>query len=351
MVLASSSKPHETPQSKKRRGQHHKASKHYAKTYWPYLPMLLIVGLGFVLNSVWGVRGGVLGYATAVSTSSLLQETNIQRSNNGKTALALNGQLNTAAQEKANDMATRDYWSHTTPEGREPWQFISAAGYTYTYAGENLAYGFSSSADAVAGWMNSPSHRDNLLNTNYTDVGFGFANATNYQGDGQQTIIVAMYAAPQKVAAAAQPVPQTPAPQPAPKPAPTPQPQPATQPADSQSNDTPVSSAPAATTPPSEPPTTTASTDNGQSNGTPLRSQEVSRFDVLAPGNAEWAALVISVLVTLAGITMVYRHGKMWKRYLIKGERFIIHHPALDIAIVALLVAGAILTQTTGFIH
>src|SRR5688572_6890212 len=114
MVLASSSKPNETPGHRKRRGQHHKVSKHYVKTYWPYLPMLLIVGLGFVLNSVWGVRGGVLSYATAVSSTSLLQETNIQRGNNGKAALALNSQLNAAAQEKANDMAARDYWSHTT---------------------------------------------------------------------------------------------------------------------------------------------------------------------------------------------------------------------------------------------
>ncbi len=350
MVLASSSKPHETPQHRKRRGQHHKVSKHYVKTYWPYLPMLLIVGLGFILNSVWGVHGGVLSYATAVSNTSLLQETNIQRSNNGKTALALNSQLNAAAQEKANDMATRGYWSHTTPEGREPWQFISSAGYVYSYAGENLAYGFTTSADAVAGWMNSPSHRDNLLSINYTDVGFGFANSANYQGEGEQTIIVAMYAAPQKVVAAAQPTPQPAAPQSTPKPIPASQPAPVASPTENPTNDTPISNTPVTTTPPANTPNTPA-TGNAEPTNVPLRSHEVSRFDVLATGNAQWATLVVSVLVTLAGITMVYRHGKMWKRYLTKGERFIIHHPALDIAVVALLVAGVVLTQTTGVIH
>lgn len=306
--------------------------------------MLLIVGLGFVLNSVWGVRGGVLGYATSVNTTSLLQETNIQRGNNGRAALALNSQLNAAAQEKANDMAARDYWSHTTPEGREPWQFISAAGYAYSYAGENLAYGFATSADAVTGWMNSPTHRDNLLNVNYVDVGFGYANSPNYQGDGEQTIIVAMYAAPQKAAATPQPTPP-PAPQPTAKNIALPGAPLAEKPAD----DAPVST-PAVTAPPSSPPTTPPA-NNQEPVSTPLQSQEVSRFDILTSGNARWATLTVSVLVTLAGISLVYRHGKMWKRYLIKGERFIIKHPALDIAVVALLVAGVILDQTTGVIH
>jgi hypothetical protein len=313
--------------------------------------MLLIVGLGFVLNSIWGAGSGVLSYATGVSTTTLLQETNIQRGNNSRNALSLNSQLNAAAQEKANDMAARNYWSHVTPEGREPWQFISAAGYTYSYAGENLAYGFATSAEAVVGWMNSPSHRDNLLSANYTDVGFGFANAADYQNSGEQTIVVAMYAAPQKVTAAVPqsttlapaPVQTTPKPKPAAQPTPAPAAPAATPAAEDTTNPTP---AVAQNNAPSGP-----VAGNSRSASVPLKSQEVSRFDILTSGNAQWAGLVVSVLVTLAGITMVYRHGKMWKKYIIKGERFIIHHPALDIAVVALLVAGVLLSQTTGVIH
>lgn len=316
MVLASTPQTPATPQHKKRRGQHHRPTKRYAQTYWPYLPMLLVVILGFVLNGFWGMRSGVLGYATNVSTTSLLQETNIRRTSSGYAALAMNEQLSRAAQEKANDMSSRDYWDHVSPEGRQPWQFISAAGYNYTYAGENLAYGFVSSADTVAGWMNSPSHKANILNAHYTDVGFGIAHAASYQGAGEQTVIVAMYGAPQKVAA------------------------------NNIAASQPSSTQQSPTIPPSAIPVTTGTPITGE-----LQSQNVSRFDVLAPGNAGWIGLMASVLITIAAISMVYRHGKTWKRYLIKGEHFIIHHPTLDLAVVALVAAGLILTQTTGFIH
>ncbi|HEX8762274.1 MAG TPA: CAP domain-containing protein [Candidatus Saccharimonadales bacterium] len=349
MVLASTPTEPATPHHKKRRGQHHRQTKRYAQTYWPYLPMLLIVVFGFVLNSVWEMRSNVLGYATNVSTTSLLQETNIQRTNGGYAALSLNDRLNSAAQEKANDMATRDYWSHVTPEGRQPWQFISAAGYDFTYAGENLAYGFASSADAVTGWMNSASHKANILNANYADVGFGIANATNYQGVGEQTIIVAMYGAPQKLTAVAPATASVPA---SSRPTPTP----------ALVNTTtdvppspPVPVAPTTAAPVSNdqaaPVTTTSTKSPSITSGNELSSRNVSRFDILATGNAGWAGLTASVLITIAAISLVYRHGKMWKRYLIRGEHFIIHHPALDIVVVALVVAGVILTRTTGVIH
>ena len=199
--------------------------------------MLLIVILGFVINTMWSASGqGVLSYATNMNISALLQETNIQRSQNGKDALALNGLLNKAAQQKANDMAARNYWSHTSPEGTQPWQVISSVGYTYTTAGENLAYGFDTSANAISGWMNSAGHRANVLSENFREVGFGIANAENYQGDGEQTIVVAMYATPKAIASAPAPVKsaapkkEAPAPQPttpvqqAPVPDPTPTP-------------------------------------------------------------------------------------------------------------------------------
>src|SRR5690606_33684644 len=91
---------------------------------------------------------------------------------------------------------------HTTPEGQEPWHFISQAGYPYEQAAENLAYGFDNSQDTIHGWLASPEHRTNLLNEAYTEVGFGVAQAENYQGNGSETVVVAMYGRP---AAAGQP--------------------------------------------------------------------------------------------------------------------------------------------------
>src|SRR6185369_9999820 len=107
--------------------------------------------------------------------------------------LQLNDQLAAAAQAKANDMARRGYWSHVTPDGKQPWSFVEASGYQYEAAGENLAYGFGSSDEVMTAWMHSPEHRANILNSVYQDVGFATANVPNYRGTGPETIVVAMY--------------------------------------------------------------------------------------------------------------------------------------------------------------
>jgi uncharacterized protein YkwD len=341
MVLASHQKTSPSPHIKKRHGQHHKVSKHYSKTYWPYLPMLLIMALGFFINSVWSSPSPVLGYATSMSVTALLQDTNTQRIQGGLGALALNNQLSQAAQDKANDMVARDYWSHTAPDGKQPWQFMSAAGYSYTLAGENLAYGFAGSTDTVAGWMNSAGHRANILKAGYKDVGFGIANSPSYQGTGEETIVVAMYASPAAPKAAA-PVAKAPvATLPA---APIVNP-PAAEPAPAAP---PVDAVPAAPEPAAPAPEATEkATDETQK----LTSQPVSRIDVLTQGNTQWAALTLSVLVTLGAILLVYRHGKMWRRYLVEGEHFLIKHPLYDIAIVAAVVVCVLLSRTSGFIR
>lgn len=308
--------------------------------------MLLVVGLGFLANTLWSGPAKVLDYATSVGNSSLLAETNTQRIQNGLGALALNNTLSQAAQAKANDMVARDYWAHVTPDGKQPWQFISETGYNYTLAGENLAYGFATSADTVAGWMNSPGHRANILKAGYKDVGFGIADSPNFQGTGPETIIVAMYAAPVAAAVPATPKTapaQTPAPQPAAPateaaPAPTPAPEP-------QATPPPAADTPDITSSPqNEPAPVTASAED-------LTSQPVSRIDILTQGNGEWVILTLSVLVALGAITLVYRHGKMWKRYLAEGEHFLVKHPLYDIAIVAAVVVCVLLSQTSGVIH
>src|SRR5690606_21065737 len=110
----------------------------------------------FIINLAKTDGAGVLAYATNTSPAGLLSATNSQRTSGGLGTLSADSQLTSAAQAKANDMVTRDYWSHVTPDGKQPWTFITAAGYQYASAGENLAYGFLSSGDTIAGWMNSP---------------------------------------------------------------------------------------------------------------------------------------------------------------------------------------------------
>lgn len=161
------------------------------KAYWPYLPIIAIISFGFMLNTWVGtLHRNVLSYATDITATSLLSATNSQRSANGLGGLTQSGTLAQAAQAKAADMAANNYWAHTSPAGKTPWTFIDATGYSYESAGENLAYGFATSNDTITGWMNSPGHRANMLNTKYTEVGFGIINVENYQDNGNQTAVV-----------------------------------------------------------------------------------------------------------------------------------------------------------------
>jgi uncharacterized protein YkwD len=296
-------------QHKKRQGAHHRQSKPYLKVYWPYVPMLLIVIGGFVFNA-WLSRpqvNGVLAYATEISSQKLLETTNKQRSTNGKSSLAINDKLTAAAQAKANDMAKRNYWSHTTPEGNAPWVFVKDAGYAYQKAGENLAYGFNSSSDTVAGWMNSKTHRENLLDVSYSEVGFGYANVANFNKSGPETVVVAMYGEPQTAGIANQ----------APTSAPT--------------NDNPV-------------------TSDSSRYGEPA-TLAVSRIQSLTGGSAPWISFAVGLFIGGALIYMTFKHGRAFKRAFIHGEEFFLHHPVLDVALVGLVMVGYILTQTAGVIR
>lgn len=290
MALATKSKP-KGAHHRKRQAQHHKRSRIYHKPYLPYLPMLLIVAVGVVINGFWS-NVGVLGAKSDYSLTSLLTETNQQRATESKPTLTLDSRLTAAAQSKAEDMVKQDYWSHNSPSGATPWTFIGGSGYQYQMAGENLAYGFDDASSVVRGWMNSPEHRANLLGTNYSNVGFGIASTPNFQGRGPQTIVVAEYATPLTPGAA---------------------------PAQAE---TPVA----------------------------FDSRPVSRVEVLTGGQATWALLAIAALAGGAFAIFITRHTYRFHKVIVRGERFIAHHPLLDIVIVSVFTAGALLTRTTGVI-
>lgn len=349
MVLATKPKRPTTIQHRKRTGSHHKRTKAYHKSYWPYLPMLAIVLAGVLVNMVWAPHsGGVLAYATNVSINGLLAETNSERLTAGQSGLVINQKLMAAAQAKANDMASRNYWSHITPEGQQPWWFVTNAGYDYQATGENLAYGFDNSDATVTGWMNSPSHKANLLNAAYQDVGFGIANAADYQGVGQQTVVVAMYGKVLGTTTAAAVTPPAPAAAPsnitAPQPVPAPAPTTATNPnppAQSEPSTNPATVPPATPTVP--PITTTVPTS--------ITSQPVSRLELMAADVSPVSVFVTILIIAVAGAVFILRHIYFWHRTLVRGEAFVIKHWKADLVIVAIIVAGTLVTRTTGFIQ
>lgn len=119
---------------------------------------------------------GVLGFATDIKTDDIVSLTNQERVGQGLKALKWNDQLAEAAKAKAQDMFLDNYWAHVAPDGTEPWDFVDASGYVYLTAGENLAKDFDHSNSVVKAWMDSPSHRDNLLNAKFEDIGVAVVN-------------------------------------------------------------------------------------------------------------------------------------------------------------------------------
>ncbi len=104
---------------------------------------------------------------------------NDERADAGLAALVMNEDLRLVARAHSQDMATRGFFSHTNPDGSDPFERFAAAGITYSWAGENIAMNNNPEPGetAVAGWMNSPSHRDNILRPQFNRIGVGVADA------------------------------------------------------------------------------------------------------------------------------------------------------------------------------
>ncbi|MFH8791288.1 CAP domain-containing protein [Streptomyces sp. NPDC017941] len=111
----------------------------------------------------------------ARTTADVLALTNGHRAAAGLRPLAPDARLAAAAQAHSADMVARGFYSHTAPDGSEPWHRAAAAGSTRRTIGENIACGQRSAAEVVRGWMDSPGHRANILKPAFTHLGVGFA--------------------------------------------------------------------------------------------------------------------------------------------------------------------------------
>lgn len=138
--------------------------------------LILLVVFQFSINFIKHVRPNVLGYATDITLEKLITLVNQKRIEANLAPLSLSDQLSTAATQKAQDMFGKDYWAHISPTGITPWAFITSSGYEYLYAGENLARNFDSADEVINAWMNSPSHRANILKPEYQDIGLAIMN-------------------------------------------------------------------------------------------------------------------------------------------------------------------------------
>lgn len=161
-----------------------------------FYSLLFLLFLG-IINISKNLAPGVLGYSSDIKVRELLNLTNEKREKEGKKPLILSEKLSKAAEQKANYMFEKNFWAHTAPDGVEPWSFILNEEYDYSYAGENLARNFYYSREVVEAWIKSPSHRENLLSSNYDEVGFAVVDGIL---DGYETtLVVQMFGRPKDI--------------------------------------------------------------------------------------------------------------------------------------------------------
>jgi uncharacterized protein YkwD len=155
---------------------------------WPVVVLATIVTAltGACTSLGVGVSGGGVGVgvgveahpppsATVAEQQVLMDRINKHRLAIGCRALTWDGRLATVARKHSEDMARRHYFSHVDPDGRDPGERLKAAGIGYRAAAENLAEGQSDGRDVYDDWIESPDHKENLENCDFTHLGIGIS--------------------------------------------------------------------------------------------------------------------------------------------------------------------------------
>jgi len=160
--------------------------------FW-FILFLLVLKLSIIPFLFYFPKNYLFG---DIIKTELIKELNEERERLGINPLRDNMTLDKAAFLKAEDMIKKGYFDHESPDGISPWHWLKEAGYNYKLAGENLAIGFLDSDEVNKAWLASPSHRANLLNPRYRDVGISIL-----KGDfkGNETTIVVQFFGQRKV--------------------------------------------------------------------------------------------------------------------------------------------------------
>jgi uncharacterized protein YkwD len=119
--------------------------------------------------------------STATEITRVVELVNEERQKFRLPALKLSEKLCVTARWHAMDMAVGGYFDHTDRQGRSVGQRLNGFGYRFTYCGQNIAAGQKTPEDAVKAWMNSPSHRENILRKEFREIGIGLVSNPNSQ--------------------------------------------------------------------------------------------------------------------------------------------------------------------------
>lgn len=157
---------------------------------------VLVISVGFFGFSYLQVQylNSNEGFLGAVLPAVLVDLVNEDREKAGSEPLQVNQVLQQAAQMKADHMAENGYFAHVSPDGTTPWYWIEEAGYEFVTAGENLAVHFTDSREVEQAWMDSPTHRANIINHSFSEIGIAVARGS-YDGY-ETTFVVQMFGKP-----------------------------------------------------------------------------------------------------------------------------------------------------------
>ncbi|MCX2181484.1 CAP domain-containing protein, partial [Streptomyces sp. SKN60] len=121
--------------------------------------------------------GGGTSDPNATEAQQVIDLTNAERAKAGCGPVTANSLLTRAAQGHSDDMAARNFFDHTNPDGADPGDRVTATGYRWSTYGENIAKGQRTPAEVMDAWMNSPGHRANILNCSFKEIGIGIHDA------------------------------------------------------------------------------------------------------------------------------------------------------------------------------
>jgi uncharacterized protein YkwD len=168
--------------------------------------MSVLILLSFVAVNLqallWQSSSWLVG---TVLPAVVVNLTNDERQSMATSPLQRNALLDEAARLKAEHMAAESYFAHYSPDGVSPWYWFEEVSYTYAHAGENLAIHFTDSSAVVDAWMKSPTHKANIVDAKYTEIGVGTAKGVY---DGYETVfVVQLFGTPAAPLVAAAPTP------------------------------------------------------------------------------------------------------------------------------------------------
>jgi len=160
-----------------------------------FLYIFLVIFLIEIFDVIYYLRTDFLSYFLAsIDPAVLVDFANEDREAVGIITLQWDPLLERAAYLKAKHMAENGYFAHTSPDGITPWDWLEKVDYDFSYAGENLAVNFTDSTKLYAAWINSPSHKANIMSYNFTRI--GIAQATGLYKGREATFVVQFFAKP-----------------------------------------------------------------------------------------------------------------------------------------------------------